>query len=231
MTNRSLNRINGYLLVAVTVLSIVPALEANIPGAEISQEARNENPGVLPPTSSFGGHTYAEWSELWWLWFIPQTSTNNAITDCSAGQSGQVWFLEAGGSTCIVPPGKALFFPILDVECSSLEKDTPFYGATPADRSACAKVIIDDTSNLAAEIDSVPVQNLMGYRFQSSDFSFTAPPDNLNGIPPGSGQSTADGYYLLLAPLSAGAHTIHFKGTFTSFDITIDTTYRLIVGR
>ena len=109
MTNRFLNRINGYLLVAVTVLPIVPALQANIPGAKISQNARNENPGVLPPTSAFGGRTYAEWSELWWLWFIPQTLANNAITDCSVGQSGQVWFLEAGGSTCSVPPGKGLF--------------------------------------------------------------------------------------------------------------------------
>lgn len=229
MTNRFSNRINGYLLVAVTVLAIVPALKASIPGATISSHDRNENPGVLPPNSNFDGHSYAEWSEAWWEWFIPQTSSSNALTDCSQGQTGQVWFLEAGGSTCNVPAGVALFFPIVDAECSNLE-DPPFHGNTAAERSACAKALIDTTTNLAAEIDGVQVRNLTLYRVQSSDFNFTAPPDNLNGIPPGSGQSTADGYYLLLAPLSAGQHTIHFTGTFPAFNFTIDTTYHLTVG-
>jgi hypothetical protein len=239
VTNRLFSSISGYLLVVASVLSSVPTLEANIPGAKVSQHAVNSNPGVLPPASSFGGRSYAEWSEQWWLWYIPQTSTNNALTDCSSGQSGQVWFLQAffSGSTCVVPSGKTLFFPILNVECSNVESGTPFYGATADDRSACSKGIMDDTANLAAEIDGIPVQNVMAYRFQSRDFSFTAPPGNLNGIGPsdddsgGLGQSTADGYYLLLAPLSAGAHTVHFKGTFTGFDFTIDTTYHLVVGR
>jgi hypothetical protein len=212
MTYRFSNQISGCLLAAVIVLGLLPAVSfAGVPGVRsFAQNAANPNPRVLPPVSAAYGHTYAEWSELWWLWFIPQTSTNNAINDCSAGQSGQVWFLEAFGSTCAVPAGKALFFPIVDAECSNLE-DPPFYGLTAADRSACAKLIIDHTANLAVEIDGVSIQNLMAYRFQSPDFSFTAPPDNLDGIPPGSGQSTADGYYLMVAPLSAGQHTIHSK--------------------
>ena len=228
MKIHSSQRIRGYFIVAVTLATMIPATQANIPGGHLLRNDANANPGVLPPVSSAYGHTYAEWSERWWLWYIPQTATSNAIADCTLGQSGEVWFLEAFGSTCTVPAGKALFFPVVDVECSNLES-APFFGNTPADRSACAKAIIDDTSNLAAEIDGIPVQNLMAYRFQTPDFNFTAPADNLNGIPPGSGQSTADGYYLMLAPLSAGLHTIHFKGTFTAFDFTIDTTYRLLV--
>ena len=206
-----------------------PVLEAAIPGARAFASAGNQNPSVLPPVSSAFGHTYTEWSELWWQWYIPQTSSSNALTDCSLGQSGKVWFLEAFGSSCSVPSGKALFFPIVNAECSNLESP-PFFGETPAARSACAKALIDDTVNVAAEIDGVPIQNLMAYRVQSPDFDFTAPPDNLNGIPPGSGQSTADGYYVLLAPLAAGTHTIHFTGTFAEFGFTIDTTYHLTVG-
>ena len=219
-------QIRGYLVVAVT-LTMMPA-QASIPGANVLRNDANANAGVLPPVSSAYGHTYAEWSERWWLWYIPQTVTSNAITDCALGQSGEVWFLEAFGSTCTVPAGKALFFPVVDAECSSLES-APFFGGSPADRSACAKALIDDTSNLAAEIDGISVQNLMAYRFQTPDFNFTAPADNLNGIPPGSGQSTADGYYLMLAPLPVGLHTIHFKGTFNAFGFTIDATYHLLV--
>jgi len=118
MTHRFSNQISGCLLAAVTVLGLIPSASfAGIPAARsFAQNSANPNPSVLPPVSAAHGHTYAEWSELWWLWFIPQTSTNNAINDCPAGQSGQVWFLEASGSTCAVPAGKALFFPIVDAE-------------------------------------------------------------------------------------------------------------------
>lgn len=227
MSTLLLRKHPGYLMLALTMTISMPVLRANIPGARVS--SINQNPRVLPPVSSVFGHTYAEWSEMWWHWYIPQTSSSNALTDCSFGQSGKVWFLEAFGTTCAVPSGTALFFPIVNAECSNLESP-PFFGGTSADRSACAKALIDDTINLAAEIDGVPVQNVTAYRVQSPDFDFTAPADNLNGIPAGSGQSTADGYYLLLAPLSAGPHTIHFTGTFADFGFTIDTTYHLVVG-
>jgi hypothetical protein len=49
--------------------------------------------------------------------------------------------------------------------------------------------------------------------------------------------SVSDGYFLMLAPLSVGSHTIHFKGSavFTQaqdgfdFRFSMDITYHLIV--
>jgi hypothetical protein len=63
-------------------------------------------------------------------------------------------------------------------------------------------------------IDGVPVENLRNYYATSSAFSVTLPPNNVLesfGLPDPAGtyspQVTA-GYWLLLTPLSAGAHTI-----------------------
>jgi hypothetical protein len=247
MTNRFSNQIIGSMLVGVAVLALAPAVWADIPGAKASKGASGGsqgNPGVLPPNSSFNGHTYSEWSEKWWLWSFSlpadQNPTTNFAAPCTNGQSGHVWFLYGAPPTvnCTVSPGTALFFPVVNTECSSLEA-VPFHGDTPAERSACAKAWIDNVTDLSATIDGVGVQNLAIYRVQSGDFPFTVPANNILGVlGPTSGFSSADGYYLLLAPLSAGAHTIHIKGTFHDpFDPThpvvfsIDTAMAVTVGK
>jgi hypothetical protein len=100
---------------------------------------------------------------------------------------------------------------------------------------ACAKMIIDNSSNLAAEIDGVPVQHLAAYRHQSPLFVWgPVPADNIVGAPAGTtALSVDDGVYLLLTPLPPGTHTIHFTGTFNGPDPvvmgTIDTTYQITV--
>jgi hypothetical protein len=199
----------------------------------------NPNPKILPPNSQSYGMTYSEWSARWWQWAISLPTSNSPLfdtADCSTGQIGPVWFL--GGSfvsatdvrNCNVPFGKALFFPLVNNECSDLEAP-PWYGATPQERRACAALVIDTVSDLAAEIDGVPVQDLEKYRVVSPNFYFTAPPDNLLGVPADTGQSVGDGYYLMVAPLSAGPHTIHFTATVNMFDFVLDITYYLNVTR
>jgi hypothetical protein len=130
---------------------------------------------------------------------------------------------------CTVPAGKALFFPIANVDCSNLEQP-PFYGGTPLERRACARGIIDFVTDLATEIDGVSLKNLTQYRATSPNLVFAvAPSPNVLGVEAGSGELVADGYYLLLAPLSSGQHTIHFKGTFSQWGSTVEETYYLTV--
>ena len=60
------------------------------------------NPGILPPQSHAFGKTYAEWSVNYWQWVFSLPATNSPILDtgdCSAGQSGPVWFV-AGTFGC-----------------------------------------------------------------------------------------------------------------------------------
>jgi hypothetical protein len=216
--------------------------------------ARNRNPRVLPPHSHAFGKSYGEWSAAWWQWALSIPANQHPLNDsadCNTGQSGKVFFLggtftavpgsgpnEIIGSAerdCTIPTGKAVFFPILNGECSTIEGN----GTTDAELRACAEFLADHVQDMVVTIDGKPLQDLDRYRAQSPLFEFGPLPNpNLFGLAPGgTSPSVADGFYLLLAPLSAGEHTIHFSGkaVFTlaedGFDLTfiLDITYNLNV--
>lgn len=212
--------------------------------------ARNPNPGVLPLNSHAFGMTYGEWSAAWWQWALSLPATEHPLfdtADCSEGQSGRVFFLggkfcatnnpncnpQSAERSCTVPAGKALFFPIVNTECSTAEGN----GTTDADLRSCAQASIDLTANLSCEVDGVPIQNLQAYRVQSPLFEYTlASQDNVlvavgEPVPDGTTSlSVSDGVYLMLAPLSVGQHTIHFHGEFPSFNFSLDITYHITVA-
>jgi hypothetical protein len=198
------------------------------------------NPRVLPAGSTPYGMTYGQWSAAWWQWaFSIPSSTNPLFTDgavdCSYAQSGRVWFLVGvlnvsghAERSCSIPSGTALFLPIINVECSTLEPP-PFFGSNEAELRACAHSF--GFTNLTAEIDGHPLEDLASYTADSPLYEFTVPDDNILGVPGGSeGLSVANGVYLFLAPLSLGEHTLHFGGTYPDFGgFTLDITYHLTV--
>ena len=110
--------------------------------------------------------------------------------------------------------------------------------------------MIDATTSLSVQIDSqsIPNEVLKTYfREQSPVFDFTFPnaTDNLlvaGGEGPFTGCSLTpanvngtcflsadDGVYVMLSPLTAGSHTLHFTGTFPESNFTINITYNLTV--
>ena len=95
-----------------------------------------------------------------------------------------------------------------------------------------ARSFIDPTSALHAEIDGRPLGDLFSYRATSRLFTFTGNADLATCFDPcisGSPQSgVTDGYWLMLTPLSAGAHTIHFRADNPIF--SQEETYHLTVG-
>jgi hypothetical protein len=202
-------------------------------------------PGVLPPNSHPYGHSYAQWSALWWKWALELPVAGHPFlsdpVDLTEGQSGNVWFLAStfGASTRsgTIPSGKALFVGMLNAEASSLEPD-PFHGDTAAEQATAANAVADliVPSSLFFVIDGHPVTNLGAYRFQSPQFSFIAPNPWINSpAPSGAGTAVGDGYYVMLPPLSAGHHTLHYGGDFDFDgdgipDASIDQTYNLTVG-
>jgi hypothetical protein len=220
-----------------------------IAAAPIATMARNRNPRVLPPHSHAYGKTYGEWSAAWWNWAFSLPVDQNPFFDETGcehganGQSGPVWFLtgvinESGTAerTCTVPAGKALFFPLLNVNCGTLTGD----GETEAELRACGEFFMGLVTDVFCEIDGVPVRNLQSYRTVSLLFTYGPLPDNnvlqLFGIDAPAGAtslSVADGFYLLLAPLRVGEHTLRFGGTFGDpINFTLDITYHItVVGR
>ena len=75
---------------------------------------------------------------------------------------------------------------------------------------AAAAVATAGSSVVEASIDGVPVNNASSYQAaDEGSFSITLPADNPIGIPAGTySPQVVDGYWLLLAPLSLGSHTI-----------------------
>src|SRR5262249_37479866 len=175
----------------------------------------------------------------------PMLDTTGA--DCALGQAGPVWFLAGtpgfpATRTCTVPADRAIFFPIVNVidDANSCPPGTPG-GGQPAPGQSLEDFLTEDAAGyidpvnvLEVEVDGVALRNLFTYRVRSGLFSFLGDPSLaapgvfdpcITGLPqPG----VSDGYWIMLAPLSAGTHTIHFKGGISSVFAT-EMTYHLTV--
>jgi hypothetical protein len=220
-------------LVLVTLLAV---------SSDALAKGGNKNPGVIPPNAKYRGLTYGEWAARWWqeALSIPVVDGEHPLISGGAfgGKGGVVFLSGVGGGVTVeitIPAGTALFFPVVNSECSILEPD-PFHGDDEAELRACANGHIDNTSGHFAEIDTVPVNNLDAYRVQSPLFEFGPLPAHnffdFFGLPAPAGTTSPSvdaGVYVLLAPLKVGTHTVHFRGTFDGLGFSIDTTYIITV--
>ena len=216
-------------------VALVLAMAVNFAHAGVGNAG---NPGILPPGSSPYGSTYAEWSVKWWQWVLSQPATNSAIlgaADCAAGQSGPVWFLVGAFAPttetrfCTVPPGKGLFFPIYNAWADNT--GCPYTDYTAETLASWVSSWVDGASGLTCTIDGRQVNGLdpaatSPYRVGAQVFTYTLSPVNnilAYGLGPMFGidltciadgttvdPAAEDGVYLMVAPLSAGLHTIQF---------------------
>lgn len=206
--------------------------------------ADGTNPDIFPAEENVFGMTYGDWSAAWWQYGLSVPKATNPVLDttgvnCGAGQSaGPVFFLVGAATTdpvtrlCTVPTGKALVFPIINIECSTVESP-PFFGNNGQALRTCAAAFADgvDPGTLNATVDGKKVKNLKDFRVQSPVFDFLPTADNYLDLPGmTSGLSVSDGYWLIVEPLSAGNHVIHFEGAFASgpgAGFSQDVTYNL----
>lgn len=236
------------LILAAVCLSLLPAS---------ALAARK----VLPPHSNAFGRSAAEWSAAWWQWAYALTPDQHPLfdtADVSEGQSGRVWFLggtfaatpQSDGSvlgeaerTVVIPNGTALFFPIINGSWDNLGNPPTTF--THAELQELVSGMVDHAMDLTCAIDGVNVRNLNRHRTTSGEFGYTLPEadENMSDFLLGfhyEGEVTpvaADGYYVMVAPLSVGEHTIHFGGSlvFTEaedgFDYVfhLDITYHITV--
>jgi hypothetical protein len=196
-------------------------------------EGNAGNPGVLPPDSTPFGMSYPEWHVacIDWTMSIPEAANPmlNADDpedqdtaarpvwigpyDAAAGQWGHVWFLAgtykngwAVEREATIPAGTPLCIPLQN----SLVWGWPPIPAAEAWMRSYLDLLLD-TAVVSCEIDGVPVNNLQRYRHQSPAVPVVLGEENLFGLPSGEyGMVVDDGYYLVLAPLSVGTHTIHW---------------------
>ncbi len=181
------------------------------------------NPRVLPPQSHPNNLSYGQWTAAWWQWVLSVPADRNPLIDetganAAQGQWGPVWFLvgvaNASGTaerTITVPSGKTLCFPVLNFVWISTGPTDP---QTAEGIRAIIAPAADAATDMVCVIDGVRVKNLPLYRTESPLFDVTLPAGNIFGIDAGTyGPSMDQGYYLMLAPLKVGVHTIHFSGS------------------
>jgi hypothetical protein len=211
-------------------------------GLLLSAHAASQTPAVYPLGSKPYGLTYSDWGGKQWQWLISIPSSKSPMTDhvgtrCTVGQQGPVWFLTGtnGGKaerTCTIPAGKALFINILTGECST--KEYPNIKSGP-DLLKCA---VDGNKGgiVSASIDGVNIPNIQAFRVQSPSINVDYP--KAESIFPvaqgGPATSYADGWYVMLKPLSPGSHTVHFSGSTPPSEVNPtgfanDVTYHLTV--
>jgi hypothetical protein len=212
---------------------------------------------VASPESLPGGLSYQQWSAKWWQWADSIPFSMNPLfdttgVDCAVNQSRSepVWFL-AGTSgfnatrTCIVPAGKMIFFPIInllnDYPCLDLSPTPPRQRRDPNFQPGPgqsleqfltigygpffgARQFIDHVTTLSAALDGVPITGLSlppensKYRATSPMFEFDG--DRSLQVPfdpcVGPGhKGVSDGYWIMLKALPPGPHTLSFSATET----------------
>ncbi len=196
---------------------------------------------MLGLTAAFAEKAYPPLEVLsgqWWQWALSIPAAINPVTDttgefAAVGQSGPVWYLAGnfGGTTVrtvTVPADKALFVPILNYFAGGFLHAAGYPpGPIEYERELC-KEAIDQATGMSCEVDGVAIPITAENRVQSAPCAVHLPAYNLlqdaaATIP----AMVADGYYVLLEPLAAGEHTIHFIGAIGDF--SLDVTYNITV--
>jgi len=201
----------------------------------------------------------AKWWQ--WAWHIPISINpilDTTGVDCAVQQTknGPVWFLAGTSNSevtrqCAIPASRMIFFPIInygnDYPCpdpqfepgpkQSLEQFLTI-GYYPYEG---ARQTIDRVTALSASLDGVPVSNQdLLLPPENSKYRATSPIFRFNGDPswqpydPCCGPKShgvADGYWIMLKPLSVGAHTLIFSGTMMlpTGPYTVTVTYNLTI--
>jgi hypothetical protein len=180
------------------------------------------------------GKTYGQWSAKWWQWAVAGPNGENAVQDetgkfCAVNQpKDKVWFLAGTFGlmgverTCTIPANRALLYPLIN----TVWTDCP--GTTDEDLTdAEVRAILttfggggDSACQLTSTLDGASISSLqiLTVRTQSPKFTSILPKNHvLQGceppLPPGkTGRQISEGYWVLLPPLTPGAHVLTIHG-------------------
>lgn len=248
--NRKRGIVMGIAAALLSVSSLFPSLAVQAAGdpsgAVLQNLPRPTNTNVVAPYSA----KYQSLAAQWWQWALsfPAGSvpflTGGGWVDLSAHQAGDVTFLAGankGPATRYgtVPARTQIFLPI-----ANLINDYPCPPALAFEPKAgeSMETFLQRTANdfmpvltdLFAEIDGVPVQNLQSYRAMSPLFTFSADYALKSLFDPciiGRPQAGVSvGYWLLLEPLSPGVHKVRFGSPTWQQDVTYFITVQNLHG-
>lgn len=185
---------------------------------------------ALPNDVVVGGKSAREWTAEWWKWVLSIPTADNPLLDhdgskATIGQpDGPVFFLAgiANDSGTIrrsfaVPEGKHLFFPLRNTSWENVDTTPPL--SLEELRENAAR-FVEQVSELHASVDGTALTNLWEHRLVAPAFSvfleegmdvysffYQHPVYGL--LDP----FASDGFWVMLAPLPLGTHTVVFGGS------------------
>lgn len=186
---------------------------------------------VESPGATVAGKTIAEWSTNWWRWAATLAPPGDPFTDttgqfANVNQSGPVFFLAGSLSgnnsrRFEVPTNTYVLIPLRVGEWSQLELG---FDKTALQIRQAAQQQANQIDGLHATLDGTAISPvvLLTHREESPDFNFVAVANNqvgINGVGD-SGIAVADGYFLMLDPLTPGDHVLTYGGSAFGFSIS-----------
>lgn len=252
-----------YRLSILSLFGLALALTLAVPASGDADDNPGVLPPNSRPYGKTYGEWGAEWWK--WAASIPAAQNPGLDPTGRfghIGQSGPVWFLiglYGSGSverTVNVPVGKALLIPFYNWvwwapdDLATAEFVAEHLGFTDEEIAAMSDEDLIrlaanytagtppfDPPTLTCTVDGVPLRNLLQYNSESPAFRFVDTDlwDDF-GIPISQPNlSVTAGYYVMLAPLPPGRHTIRYttshRHSLPAFDLDMEVTYHVNVVR
>ena len=210
------------LMASLLALAMAPAASAGKPATR----------GFLPANAHPRGHSMTEIATAWNQWGFGTAADVNPLLAVRCEQSSidpKIWFLPVslGGeweNTCNVPQGAMLVLTPGGSECSNVEAE-PFFGADDADLLACVNETFEFLSYVEVTFNGKTTSDLDAYIVTTPTYDL--PANNL--LSPDAALSRDKGYFMVVAPLSRGTHTLRAYDEFGIFDFQAGITYTINV--
>lgn len=168
------------------------------------------HPPIVSPSpltrAPVAGVALPEWTARWWRWADAQRVPPYLDPDgrlCEVGQQGAVWFLAGTNGQfqprreCIVPEGMHLLVPIINMAVY----ETRMRSTCDA-LQASAAVNNDNLLSAVVLLDGQPLGDMRAHRVASNGCFRMDLEDEASRL------AAADGYWLMIKPLSRGRHTL-----------------------
>ena len=214
------------LLVAIVCVASAAALSFGQGGGN--------HPGVIPPYARYKGLTYGEWVAKWQqaALAIPVVGGDHPVfSGGSFGGEQGIRFLAGltGGVTVdvTIPAGTACSSPSSWWRARTSRRRRSSGPMRPNRRHPSTTSSM--TSRVWARRSTAGRSIIAGSVASFRSLVSSCRRQHAGGAGARYRYRRRAGYFLLLASLSVGTHTIHFTATYAPFDYTIDTTYVVTV--
>lgn len=217
-----MRRLSALLLAATLTLVLTAPTLAAKPATR----------GFLPPEARPHGYSLVDIGTAFNRWSFGTAAEINPLLAVRCEPSPldpRIWFLPVslGGeweATCDVPTGTFLVLTPGGWECSEAE-DEPFHGANEEELRACVDAGFELLSYVEVTFNGQTVTDLGGYVVTTR--LDTLPADNL--LSPDPTITMDKGYFMVIAPLSRGTHTLRAYDEFGALDFQAGITYTINV--